>query len=81
METRIRATYNRGVFVPLPGQISAELAEDTEVELTVHALEAEIADAEARATLMRDIADSMKANSFAGNPARFTREELHAPLF
>lgn len=26
---------------------------------------------------LREIAESMKANTFTGNPQRFTREELH----
>ena len=31
----------------------------------------------ARRTLLRGIAESMRANSFSGNPPRFTREDLH----
>lgn len=80
MSNRIRATYNHGVFVPLPGQMPPDLPEDAEVEITVHELEANaaaVADAEERATLLREIAESMKANSFTGNPPRITREELH----
>jgi hypothetical protein len=30
-----------------------------------------------RAKLLREIAESMMANTFTGNPPRFTREELH----
>ncbi len=32
---------------------------------------------EEKPALLREIAESMKANSFTGNPPRFTREELH----
>jgi peptide subunit release factor 1 (eRF1) len=31
----------------------------------------------ARKALMQEIAEGMRANSFTGNPPRFTREELH----
>lgn len=34
-------------------------------------------DEAARKALLREIAEGMRANSFTGNPPRFTREELH----
>ena len=40
-------------------------------------VETPVANDEDTATLARQIAESMKANSFTGDPPRFSREELH----
>jgi len=53
------------------------LPEQTEVEITIETLETEQPNQQSLAEELRDIAESMKANSFTGNPPRFSREELH----
>ena len=79
MPTKLRATYSNGVFIPLPGQAPPNLPEATEVEITVQEPEtiAPVAGEAERAALLREIAESMRTNSFTGNPPRLTREELH----
>lgn len=80
MSTRLRATYTSGVFIPLPGQSLPDLPEATEIEITVQKFSPDVPDLAneaARAALLREIAESMRANSFTGDPPRFTREELH----
>jgi hypothetical protein len=80
MSTRLRVIYTGGAFVPVvPGE-KLNVPENTEMDITIHnpyLLPPEIADPEERAAVQRDVAQSMKANSFAGDPPRFTREELH----
>lgn len=80
MTVRLKATYKQGVFIPLPGQIPPDIPEVAEVEITVEAANGKAAsslDEAQRAALLREIAESMKANSFTGDPLRFSREELH----
>lgn len=79
MSNRLRAIYTGGAFVPV-SQDKLNVPENAEVEITVHnpyLLPPEIADPEERAALQRDVAQKMKANSFTGDPPRFTREELY----
>jgi Protein of unknown function DUF104 len=78
MITRIRATYRDGVFIPLPGQLPPDLPEEAEVEITVQqASSPATVNGEGKAARLREIAASMKANSFNGDPPRLTRDELH----
>ncbi|MGE0127083.1 MAG: antitoxin family protein [Blastocatellales bacterium] len=77
MQTTLRATYSDGVFIPLEGESLPELPEAAEVEITVRAVEPAVVNEADRAVLLREIAESMKANTFTGDPPRFTREELH----
>ena len=80
MSTKLRATYTGGVFVPLPNEALGDLPEGAEVELTVHnpyLIPPEITDPMERAALLCEVAARMKANSFTGDPPRFTREDLH----
>ncbi len=80
MSNRLRVIYTGGAFVPVvPGE-KVNVPENAEVEITVHnpyLLPPEIADPEERAAVQREVAQNMKANSFTGDPPRFTREELH----
>ena len=77
MTTRLKVTYRDGVFIPLPGQLPPDLPEEAEVEITVQRASAEAVNGEGKATLLREIAASMKANSFTGDPPRLSRDELH----
>ena len=80
MTTRLRATYSNGVFIPLSGQALPELPEAAEVEITVKEADrssVDSGDEAQRAALLHEIAESMKANSFTGDPPLFSREELH----
>jgi hypothetical protein len=80
MSNRLRAVYRGGAFVPVSQNEKLNVPENAEVEITVHnpyLLPPEIADTEERAAVQRDVAQKMKANSFSGDPPRFTREELH----
>ncbi len=80
MSTRLRVIYTGGAFVPVvPGE-KLNVPENSEVEITIHdpyTLPPTITDPEERARLLREVAQNMKANSFTGDPPRFTREELH----
>lgn len=78
MSVRLRAIYSNGVFTPEPGQLPPDFPEKARVELTIEAAETEMVDEAARrAALLREIAESMKANQIRGNPPHFTRECLH----
>lgn len=77
MQTRVRATYENGVFIPVLNGETINLPEQTEVEITIETLETEQPNQQSLAEELRDIAESMKANSFTGNPPHFSREELH----
>jgi hypothetical protein len=80
MSVKVKATYTQGVFVPLPGEALRELPDEAEVELTVQHTPADASNspqAIERLALLREIAASMKANSFSGDPPPITREELH----
>ena len=77
MTIRLKATYRDGVFVPLPGQLPPDLPEEVEVEITVQrASSPEAVNGEGRAALLREIAASMKANSFTGDPPRLSGDGL-----
>lgn len=78
MQTTLRAIYRDGVFVPILNGEKLDLPETAEVEITVVIVEAaEASNAQRAASELREIAESMRANFFDGNPPRFTREELH----
>lgn len=80
MSNRLRAIYTGGAFVPVSQGEKLNVPENAEVEITVHnpyLLPPEITDPEERAAVQREVAQNMKANSFIGDPPRFTREELH----
>ncbi len=80
MTIRLRAIYTGGAFVPVSQEEKLNVPENAEVEITVHnpyLLPPEITDPEERAAGQREAAQNMKANSFTGDPPRFTREELH----
>ncbi|MDT5121038.1 MAG: hypothetical protein QOC96_520 [Acidobacteriota bacterium] len=76
MSTTLRAMYRDGVFVPLLDGEKLDLPDTVEVELTVRVV-ADAEDAQHAASELREIAESMRANTFNGDPPRFTREELH----
>lgn len=81
-ETRLRATYVNGAFVPVPDGEPVELRENEEVEIIVsrrsNIEEPLINDPEERAHLLRELVERIKANPLPeGAPRRFTREELH----
>ncbi len=80
MSIKLRAIYTGGAFVPVAQGEKLNVPENAEVEITVHnpyLLPPEITDPEERAAVQREVAQNMKANSFTGDPPRFTREELH----
>jgi hypothetical protein len=80
MSNRLRVIYTGGAFVPVSPVENLNVPENAEVEITVHnpyLLPPEITDPEKRAAVQREVAQNMKANSFTGDPPRFTREELH----
>lgn len=80
MSVKVKATYTQGVFVPLPSEALRELPDEAEVELIVQHTSADAArslEASERLARLREIAASMKANSFSGDPPPITREELH----
>ena len=54
------------------------MPEEAEVEITVQrASSSEAVNGEGKATLLREIAASMKANSFTGDPPRLSGDGLH----
>ncbi len=80
MSIRLKVIYTGGAFVPVAQGEKLNVPENAEVEITVHnpyLLPPEITDPEERAAVQREVAQNMKANSFTGDPPRFTREELH----
>lgn len=77
MSTTLRAMYRDGVFVPLRNGEKLDLPETAEVELTVRIVGTDAEDAQHAASELREIAESMRANTFNGDPPRLTREELH----
>lgn len=77
MQTRVRATYENGVFIPVLNGETINLPEQTEVEITIETLETEQPNQQNLADELRDIAESMKANSFTGNPPSLIRDDLN----
>lgn len=77
MSTTLRAMYRDGVFVPLTNGEKLDLPETAEVELTVRVVGTDAKDARHAASELHEIAESMRANTFNGDPPRSTREELH----
>ncbi|MGI8640023.1 MAG: antitoxin AF2212-like protein [Pyrinomonadaceae bacterium] len=79
MQTKLRATYENGVFVPISKNGIKDLPEAAEVEITVETLIGNGSDDSERQTArkLEEIAESMRTNTFAGNPPHFSREELH----
>ena len=54
-----------------------QLTSPRRVLITLLAVEEPAANEHEKATHLRQIAESMRANSFSGNPPHFSREELH----
>lgn len=77
MQTRVRATYENGVFIPVLNGETINLPEQTEVEITIETLETEQPNQQNLADELRDIAESMKANSLTGNPPPLIRDDLN----
>lgn len=79
MQTKLRATYENGVFVPVSIAKIKDLPESAEVEITVETIIKEVSgDSEQQNKLkLREIAESMRTNAFTGKPPHFSREELH----
>ncbi len=78
MQTKLRATYENGVFVPLSKNGIKDLPEAAEVEITLEILINGSDDSERQTALkLQEIAESMRTNTFAGSPPHFSREELH----
>lgn len=79
MQTKLRATYENGVFVPISKSEIEDLPEAAEVEITIETFIVNGSDENERQTALklREIAESMRTNTFAGNPPHFSREELY----
>lgn len=77
MTQTIRAVFRNGTFVP---QTPPKLAEESEVELTIHGptlLPPTVTDPDERARILRELIESMNRNPIPADAPRFTREELH----
>ncbi|MBI3949141.1 MAG: DUF104 domain-containing protein [Acidobacteria bacterium] len=77
MKERLKATFQKGAFIP---QQSCNLPEGSEVELIVQGptlLLPESSDPEERKRILREVVESIKQNPFPVEAPRFTREELH----
>lgn len=77
MSERLKAIYRNGAFVP---QTPCDLAENSEVELTVHASNIQpplITDPVERARILKEVVQNMRDNPLPADAPRFTREELH----
>ena len=61
----------------LPPEKIAEVEDFVEFLRQRAAKQEQSADEIEHAARLREIAESMKANTFTGNPPHFTREELH----
>lgn len=77
MQNKLRATYENGVFIPVLNSEILNLPESAEVEITIETIFQNGSDASEQSAKLREIAESMRANAFTGNPPRFSREELH----
>lgn len=80
MSNRLRVIYTGGAFVPVSPLENLNLAENAEVEITVHNSylpPPEITDPEERACALRELVQEMQAHPITGDPPRLTREELH----
>jgi predicted DNA-binding antitoxin AbrB/MazE fold protein len=73
----VRAIYENGVFNPILNGETINLPEQTEVEITFETVETERQNQQNLAEELRDIAESMKANSFTGNPPPLIRDDLN----
>ncbi len=77
MSQRLKATYQKGAFVP---EIPCELPEGAEVELIVQEpsiLPPEVTDPEERARIMEEIIDRMQNNPIPSDAPPLNRELLH----
>ncbi len=66
MLTKLRATYENGVFLPVSKVEIMNLPEAAEVEINVETIYEN--GSEKRAAEFREIAENMCANVFTGNP-------------
>lgn len=76
MLTKIKTTFENGVFVPISADEIENLPERAEIEISFEMIDSENKDA-AKQKHLRDTAESMRTNTFTGHPPHFSREELY----
>ncbi len=70
---RIRAVFRDGAFVP---QVPLRLPNESEVELSIEALDSRLPESERRPRLDQLLA-RMRSQSIQGDPPKLTRDQLH----
>ncbi len=77
MSQRLRATYQRGAFIP---ETPCDLPEGAEVELILRGptiLPPEVTEPEERARILARLVDRMQQNPIPAEAPPLTRESLH----
>lgn len=80
MSVRLKAIYKNGAFVPVANGEKLNVAENAEVELTVHnpyIVPATAKTEEERERALRYLLESWKQHPLAPDAPRLTRDELH----
>ena len=80
MSLRLKAIYKDGAFVPVPNGENLNVAENAEVEITVHdpyVVSATSTSDEERQRALRELIESWQQHPLRGDAPRLTRDELH----
>ena len=80
MSLRLKAIYKDGAFVPVSNGESLNVAENAEVEITVHdpyVVSATATSDEERERALRELIESWQQHPLRGDAPRLTRDELH----
>lgn len=80
MSVRLKAIYRDGTFVPLTNGEKLNVAENAEVELTLHdpyVLPATATSDAERERAVRELFASWDAHPLRGDAPRLTRDEMH----
>jgi len=80
MSLRLKAIYKDGAFVPVPNGENVNVAENAEVEITVHdpyVVSATATSDEERERALRELIESWQQHPLIGDAPRLTRDELH----
>ncbi len=80
MSLRLKAIYKDGAFVLVPNGENVNVAENAEVEITVHdpyVVSATATSDEERERALRELIESWQQHPLRGDAPRLTRDELH----
>ena len=80
MSLRLKAIYKDGAFVPVPNGENVNVAENAEVEITVHdpyVVSATATSDEERERALRELFASWDAHPLRADAPRLTRDEMH----